>query len=100
MKEYVDLAVADLKAYHDAEVSAINRQMTEIQRQVTELHDMSSDYLKTDQYQERHDLLSNQIITINNWRANMMGKLVIYSVVGALFLVVATAFFTHLLSST
>lgn len=109
LKDYIDARLVDLKAYHDSEADALDKALDqvrqsvnltqlELQRQVTELHEESSQFIRESAYRERHETLERRLASIERWQSNLIGRGIGLSLVGAIFIAVMAAIITHLLS--
>lgn len=102
-RRYVDTRVGDLRDFHNSEVGAltsatghlrdaIDKTQDELQRQVTELH---TEGITREEWDAKHESLASQVKALQEWKANIVGRLVAVGFVYSVFLVFVTYYVTH-----
>ena len=109
LKEYIHaLRDADTRT-QDLLKRDLDHRLDEMNRFREQIREERSNYVLLDVYNERHNALiqreeadvkelSLRIAAIEVWRANLMGRLVVFSILGSLIIGTAAALVTHLLS--
>jgi hypothetical protein len=96
---YIDMAISGMRRELEQHIIAVTRELTEIQRQITETHDSFLRFVPMDAYETRHSSLENRIGKLEQFQANTLGRLIAVGFVGAIFVAITSALITHLVTS-
>lgn len=89
--------VEALKEHIDTVATAMQRDVDRVGNETQRLRDEQSQFVRIDAYNERHGPLESRVGSLENWRANLMGRAVAIGLLGALLFAVIGAVLGHLI---